>query len=140
MGFYGSIYPNSTTRITYEIYGVNGLSNGVISSGSEGTRIANGKHNFEDNNNHPSLTGRIAVNPLPKLEFGISTHTGPYNNYDAEGISLDDKRNLSIFAIDGECSYDRYTLNGEIAWADIDIYPALRGIYAEKQWGYQMVS
>ncbi len=138
MGFYGAIFPSRNTRVIYELYGVNGLNDGIINTSEGGTRLSNGKHNFEDNNNHPSLASRVAVSPIPQVEVGFSTLIGPYNVFDAEGLEIDDKRNLNLYAFDGEVNWKSYYLNWEVASASIDIYPHLRGIYAGRQSGFYL--
>lgn len=137
-GLYGAIYPSPSFRLTYEAYLVNGFSDGVLSSSEGGTRLANGRRNFEDGNKTPSFTGRLAVSPIPDVEVGFSTHQGPYNDFDMEGLIVDDKRNLGIIALDGEVNWRRYNLNGEFARTNIDVTPFLRGLYAQKQQGFYL--
>ena len=63
MGVYGAWYPRASSRITYELYAVNGFDEGVIEASGDGTRIPEGRGNLTDNNNRPSLVGRLAVSP-----------------------------------------------------------------------------
>ena len=135
MGFYGAFYPTAASRITYEIYGVNGFSDGVILGDPDGTRIAAGKGNFEDNNKHPSWVGRVAISPRPACEFGGSFHTGPYNTWDAEGLTIDKKRSLTIVALDWDLSWKALELLGEYANASIEV-PAESAIFQDSQQGF----
>ena len=136
MGFLGSFYTSATSRVTYEIYAVNGINDGLVLESGGNTFIPNGKSNFEDNNNHLSITGRIAYSPSSSLEIGASTHSGPYNVYELEGIKVDDKRNVSIFAVDGFYRRQNLQITWEYAKANIDIDPSFKKIYAENQNGF----
>jgi hypothetical protein len=136
MGFYGIIFPSARSRLTYELYAVNGFDSDIIEESPEGTRIAAGRGNIEDNNNSPAFAGRLGLSPLPEFEAGFSFHSGTYNVSEVDGMIIDKKRNLSIFAIDGEWRKGRYELLGEYARASINLPQSLMGsIYARKQQG-----
>ncbi len=135
MGFYGAFYPTATSRITYEIYSVNGFSDGVILGDPAGTRMAAGKGHFEDNNKHPSWVGRMAISPHPACELGGSFHTGPYNTWDAEGLAIDEKRSLTILALDWDLSWKALEVVGEYAKASIEVPPE-SGIFQASQQGF----
>ena len=134
MGFYGTFYPNPEWRVTYEAYGVNGFNDDVVIGDPDGTRISAGKGNFEDNNNRPSFAGRLAVSPRGNLEVAGSLHTGPYNTWKAEGLEIDEKRSLTIVALDWDYSWRQLELQGEYASASIDV-PAETALFAESQQG-----
>ena len=135
MGFLGSLFPSAESRLTYELYGVNGFNDGVILSGT-GTRIREGRGDVgEDNNPAPSFVGRIAYSHSPRMEFGLSMHTGPYNRYKADEFFIDERRNLTVVSFDWEYTSDAFDLVGEYAHATINIPPSLRGLYAQKQQG-----
>jgi len=136
MGFLGAFYTSATSRVTYEIYAVNGISDGLVLESGGNTFIPGGKSNFEDNNNHVSITGRIAFSPSSSFEIGASTHSGPYNVYEIEGVKVDEKRNVSIFALDGFFRRQKLQITWEYANGSIDIDPSLGGIYAENQDGF----
>jgi len=134
MGFFGSLYPGSNLRLTYELYAVNGYNEGLITK-SPVTRIPEGKSGLgEDNNNQPALVGRMSA-IWPNLDLGISLHTGSYNQFEADGIKFDQKRNLTIFALDWGWKLGNFTFQGEFAQAKVEIPASLLGIYAEKQRG-----
>ena len=134
MGFYGAFYPTAASRITYELYGVNGFADGVIGGSGDGTRISEGRGNFEDNNNQPSWVGRLAVSPQSAYEIGASFHTGPYNVWEADGLAIDAKRGVTIWALDWDASWRGLELVGEYASAAVDV-PAETGILQENQAG-----
>ncbi len=136
MGFFGTFYPSIRSRITYELYAVNGFSEGLIEASDEGTRIAVGRENIEDNNNRPAFAGRIGISPVPKAEVGLSWHTGQYNRSEVEGLVVDERRTLTILALDGEYRWRRYEVLGEYARAKIDLPSDILGtFFAEKQQG-----
>ncbi|MEX2281201.1 MAG: hypothetical protein WEE89_01810 [Gemmatimonadota bacterium] len=125
-----------TGRLTYEVYATNGFHDGLITEAEEGTRIALGRGNLEDNNGSPALVGRVALSPLVGHELGVSVHHGAYNVFNLEGTTIDKRRNLSIFVIDLESQLLGVQLNGEAALARIDVPASLEGIYASRQTGF----
>ncbi len=127
MEFYVAFFPTPNARRTYELCAVNGLHGGIIEESDEGTRIAMGKHNIEDNNNSPAFAGRLGFNPSPSGELGVSWHVGQYNKSRLEDLDMDDSRNAKLFAIDGEIAHGRYQLMGEYARASIDLPAGLSG-------------
>ena len=94
------VFPVGTGRFTYEVYVVNGLDDGLINDLPDGTRVALGRGNFEDNNASPAVVGRVTWSPSLDLEIGFSGHHGAYNIYDDEGLAVDERRDLTIVAID----------------------------------------
>ena len=138
LGFFGALYPTQFDRITYELYAVNGLSDGIVGGSGEGTRISAGKspESFEeDNNGSPAFTGRLAINPRFGGELGLSFHTGNYNSYKAEGEIIDDSRRLTLLAVDWEYRRRKFYLRGEGAIANIDVQESLKETFADKQKG-----
>ncbi len=133
MGFYGFAAPSASWLLTWELYLVNGLADVVAAD--EGTRVAAGKGNFEDNNNSPALTGRFGLSPTPSLNLGASFHTGRYNVFKIEGLKVDNPRMLTIVALDWEGRWGDLTLEGEAAGAFIDLPGSLSGLFARRQRG-----
>lgn len=137
MGLYGALFPSADSRVTYEIYAVNGFHDGVALGDAAGTRIPAGKDNVEDNNNRPAFTGRLAFSPGPVGEFGLSLHTGPYNTWEIDGLTVDKQRDLTLFVIDGDVSWRRFQFLGEFASASIDV-PAASSLLADGQSGFYL--
>ncbi len=139
LGLFGAFYATPFDRFTYEIYTVNGLSSGVVGGSGEGTRISAGKSSEsfgEDNNGSPAFTGRLAFNPSFGGELGLSFHSGYYNDYKIEGEPVDDKRRLTILALDFEYKWKRFHFRGEAANAKIDVPASLGELFADKQKGF----
>ncbi len=125
-GFFGALYLTPYDRLMYEMYVVNGLSDGVLLGNGEGTRIPAGKSAdafAEDNNGSPAVVGRLAYNPRFGGEVGLSIYRGRYNTYRAEGVQIDEPRSLQILALDAEYRRRRWHFRGEAAWAKIDVLP-----------------
>ncbi len=122
-------------RLTYELYAVNGFHAGLIDDSPEGTRVALGRRNFEDNNNSPAFVGRLAWSPRVGFEVGVSGHHGAYNVYRADGEDVDERRDLSILVVDGEAAVAGVKLAGEAATVRLDVPGGLAGIYASRQRG-----
>ncbi len=135
LGALGIIPTGGAGRLTYQAYLVNGFDDDLITQ-SDGTRIPEGRRNFEDNNNFPAFVSRVAWSPKVGLEVGASIHTGPYNVYQLDGLTIDEKRNLTIWAIDIEADLFGIRFMGEGGRAHINIPSGLQGIYAERQQGF----
>lgn len=138
-GALGAFYPTPRTRVSYELYAVNGFDEGLLGESDAGTRIAEGRHNVEDNNNSPAFTGRLGLSPLPRTELGFSFHRGQYNRTSLEGITIDEARHLTILAVDAEAAWRQLRFSGEYARATLDLPQGLLGsIYASKQQGFYL--
>ncbi len=138
IGVFGSFYPHPDHRLTYETYLVNGFNDGIV-LGGDGTSIPSGRPSAfeEDNNGSPAFVGRVAWMPETfGLELGLSAHTGFYNSYKKEGLVVDEKRRLTIFAVDAEYRVDDLVVTGEYARARIGIPRSLVGLFAETQQGF----
>ena len=137
MGIYGAYFPSASVRLTYELYAVNGLNAGIIEESDQGTRIAKGKRNVEDNNNSPAFTGRLGFSPYPAGELGVSWHVGQYNRSRLEDLDVDDSRSAKLFVLDWDLSYHRFRFLGEYAQATIDLPAGLTGsVFADDQNGF----
>lgn len=134
-GFFGLLPLTGAGRFTYELYAVNGFDEGVLAEDPAGTRIPAGRGNFEDNNNSLSVVGRLAWSPRQGIELGASGHSGAYNVYSADGLDVDERRNLTIVAFDAEAVIGPIELAGEAALASIDIPEGLGPLFADSQHG-----
>jgi hypothetical protein len=144
-GVFGAFHPGGGHRLTYELYLVNGLGDGVIAA--EGTRVPAGKSPaiFEgDNNGVPALAGRVAflssARRRVKAEIGFANYHGIYNRYREEGETVDDARWLHLLALDAEVVHDRLYGRGEVALAFVDTPPALTPLHARRQFGFYLES
>jgi hypothetical protein len=135
LGAFGRFSLGGPSRLTYELYAVNGFDAGLIERSSEGTRIPLGRDNVEDNNASPAFVGRVAWSPGVGYEIGVSGHYGAWNVYRADGEQVDERRDLAIWVLDGEVTVAGTRVSGEAAFARIGVPPGLVGIYAARQRG-----
>ena len=135
LGALGVLPIGLTGRVTYEVYVVNGFHDGLINDSPDGTRVALGRGNFEDNNASPAVVGRVAWSPSLDLEIGFSGHHGAYNVYDDEGLAVDERRDLTIVAIDVDATLGPFRVMGEAATVDIDVPTTLTPLFAGSQRG-----
>ncbi len=141
-GLFGALYPGGH-KLTYELYAVNGLSDGLIAGG--GTRIPEGRAEarFEkDNNGAPALTGRVGyttpLHPWLRFELGVSFYTGAYSTSRLAGLEVDRARWLHIGALDAEATLGPITLRGEAAYAHVDLPEGLGDLHAANQAGFYL--
>jgi hypothetical protein len=127
-----------TGRITYEVYAVNGFNEGVLSGASEGTRIPAGAPSLEDDNTSPSVVSRITYSTRPGWEVGVSAHHGAYNLFEADGLTLDRRRDLTIVVGDVEVEPLGVRVKGEVALASLDLPSSLTTIFASRQRGFYL--
>ncbi len=129
------VFPVGAGRFTYELYLVNGFHDGLITDSPDGTRIPLGRRNFEDNNASPAVVGRVTWSPSLDFEIGFSGHHGAYNVYNDEGLAVDDRRDLTILALDVDATVGPFRVVGEAANVTIDVDPNLTDVYAGSQQG-----
>lgn len=135
-GILGSFVFGRTARSTYELYATNGFHAGLIDDSPEGTRIAFGRGNFEDENGSPAVVGRVTFSPSHRHEIGLSMHHGAYNVFNSGGTPIDERRDLTIAVLDAETELFGVEFRGEAAMTRIDVPASLSGIYASRQRGF----
>lgn len=139
-GLNGNIAAASGT-FTYEVNLTNGLNDNIIANAENRTFLAAGKGGAlfeEDNNGTPNLSSRIAFKNLRFGEVGLSYYGGAYNTFEADGLTLDNKRGLDIYAIDINLNYRKLKIIGEAALINIDIPPSFGQQFGNQQLGYHL--
>lgn len=137
-GAHGRLAPGRGVSVSYDAYLTNGLGDGVILNGTGRTDIPSGKSESrfeEDNNGSPAFSGRVAAQSRRWGEFGVSYYGGIYNTFRIEGEPVDEKRRLSIVALDFNTEVHGLELRGEAAWAHVDVPSELAEVSGEGQWG-----
>ena len=137
-GFHGTI-PLRKSAFTYEFYIINGLQEGIIANTENRTWLAAGKGEgrfAEDNNGIPAFTSRLAFKKRKFGEIGISGYFGSYNVFKRDGLTIDEKRNLFITAIDCNISIKNLTWLGELAYIRADIPSDLGQNFGDVQLGF----
>jgi hypothetical protein len=139
-GIYGKKYTKDWVY-GYEAYLTNGFDASIISNAENRTFLPAAKENrerFEESfNGSPLVTGKIAIRNNKFGEFGVSYMGGVYNKFKDDGLTLDRKRRVDIFAIDfnstlpGTNTY----INGEWAWVKVNVPPTYTEQFGQKQQG-----
>ena len=103
VGIYGKLYKNDWVY-AYESYLTNGFDDKIISNSENKTFLPATKENpdrFEESfNGVPLFTGKIALRKKRIGELGISYMGGIYNKFQDDGLTLDERRRLDVWAID----------------------------------------
>lgn len=139
-GLYGKYYMKEWA-FGYEAYLTNGFNDAIINNGENRTFLPASKENkerFEESSNgEPLLTGKIAVRHNKVGEIGLSYMGGIYNTYEKDGLILDDKRRLNLYAIDFNTtiSVTKTFIVGEWAWINIDVPSTFSQQFGDQQKG-----
>jgi hypothetical protein len=124
--------------LSYDAYVTNGLGEGVVGNDLGRTDIPSGKSGeqfAEDNNGAPAFSTRLALRAPELGEVGLSHYRGYYNTYAREGVDVDDRRWLSISALDWGATVGAAEIRGEVAYASIDVPESLAELFGDVQWG-----
>ena len=139
-GLFGKKYRKNWVY-AYEAYLTNGFDESIISNSENKTFLPAAKENrdrFEESfNGSPLATGKIAVKNSQIGELGLSYMGGVYNKYKDDGLILDKKRRLNVFAVDFNTTISKTNtfINGEWAWVNIDIANTYTEQFGRKQQG-----
>jgi len=89
----------------------------------------------EDNNGWPLYNVRWAISKRKGGELGVSYYGGVYNKFRIEGDEVEEKRALSLFAVDYSTEIKKAKIQGELVLATIDVPSDINEIYGTQQWG-----
>jgi hypothetical protein len=122
-GIYGSLYPSSRSKLDYEVYAVNGMSQTAGGITDLGVRGARGSVS-RDRDDSKNVVGRVAFSPILGVEIGGSGYHGQYKpSAGAVGAGR-----ISIFALDWTLQRGPFEIIGESAWSRISNNNAIPGI------------
>lgn len=139
-GLYGKTYKGNWI-LGYEAYLSNGFDNSIIDNEENKTFLPATKENeerFEENNSGKALaTGKIAIKNRKFGEIGFSYMGGIYNKFEDDGVTLDQKRRLDVFAIDLNTTIQKTGtyIVGEVVWVMVDVPSTFTQQYGNKQQG-----
>jgi hypothetical protein len=139
-GLYGKTHQGKWV-LGYEMYLTNGFDSHVIDNVENKTYLPASKaneHRFEESSNGKALfTGKVAIKNRSIGEIGFSYMGGVYNQFEIDGVVLDKKRRVNIFAIDINTTIKKTGtyLVGEVVFIDIDIPNTYTQQYGNKQKG-----
>lgn len=139
-GLYGKYFLKDWA-FGYEAYLTNGFDDAIINNGENRTFLPASKDNkerFEESSNgEPLFTGKVALRNNKIGEIGLSYMGGFYNTYEEDGLILDEKRRLDVFAVDFNTTIPILNtfIVGEWAWVNIDVPSTFTQQFGEKQKG-----
>ncbi len=138
-GIYGKKYTGDWVY-GYEAYLTNSFDDKIIQNAENKTFLPASKDNierFEESFNGSMLfTGKVALRNSRIGEIGLSYMSGAYNKFKDDGLTLDKKRNVNVFAIDFNSTLPTKTyINGEWSWIKVDIADNYSEQFGRKQWG-----
>jgi hypothetical protein len=139
-GIYGKYAMNNFVW-AYELYATNGFDDRIISNRQNRTWLAASKENperFEESfNGEPLITTKTALKHRKVGEVGLSWMGGVYNKFSDDGLVLDKKRRIDVFAVDFNTTLPRIRtyITGEWVWAMIDIPETFSQQFGNKQRG-----
>lgn len=139
-GLYGKYY-NKDWMFGYEAYLSGGFDNSIINNEENKTFLPAAKNNperFEESaSREPLFTGKVALRNNKIGELGLSYMGGVYNKYQDDGIRLDEKRSVNIWAIDFNTTLPALNtfITTEWAWIKVNVPETYSQQYGNKQQG-----
>jgi hypothetical protein len=139
-GMFGKKYTKDWVY-AYEAYLTNGFDDKIIDNAENKTFLPASKENktrFEESfNGSPLFTGKIALRNRKIGELGLSYMGGVYNKYQDDGLQLDIKRRVNIYAIDFNTTLPKIntSINAEWAWVNVDVPETYTEQFGRKQQG-----
>ncbi|MBF2092340.1 hypothetical protein H1R85_07450 [Flavobacterium psychrophilum] len=139
-GFFGKKY-SGKWMIGYEAYFTGNFDNSIIENKENKTFLPAAKKNperFEEiNSGQPLFTGKLALRNNKIGELGISYMGGIYNKFQDDGIILDEKRRINVFAIDFNTTLPKIKtfITAEFAWINVDVPTTYTQQFGNKQHG-----
>lgn len=142
-GIYGKKY-SGEWMLGYELYASSSFDDSIIANPENRTSLAASKRNperFEEiASGQPLLTAKIAVRRNNVGEFGLSYMGGAYNKWQSDGVVIDDKRRLNVFAIDFNTTLPKLKtfITAEWAWIKVDVPDTYSQQFGSQQMGGYM--
>lgn len=139
-GLYGKHY-SKDWMIGYEAYISGGFDGRIIDNEQSKTYLPASKLNpdrFEETpTGEPLYTAKIAAKNNKIGEIGLSYMGGAYSQFAGDGLDLDDKRNVNVYAIDFNTTLPGIEtfITGEWAWVNLDMPLHYTQQYGDKQRG-----
>ena len=139
-GIYGKKFHKKWV-VAYEAYLTNGFDDKIIDNREGKTFLPASKANrerFEESfNGMPLLTAKAGVRYNRVVEIGVSHMGGVYNKFEDDGLVLDKKRRVDVFAVDLNATLPKVKtyISGEWAWINVDVPSTYTQQYSRKQRG-----
>lgn len=139
-GLYGKHY-SQNWMFGYEVYLSGNFDNSIIDNAENKTFLPAAKSNperFEEiNSGLPLFTTKVSVRNNKIGELGLSYMGGVYNKFQDDGLLLDNKRRVDVFAVDFNTTLPKLNtfITGEWAWIKVNVPPTFTQQYGNKQQG-----
>ncbi len=139
-GVYGKLYRHNWVY-AYEAYLSNGFDDRIILNAEGRTFLPASKENpdrFEESfNGVPLVTAKATVRHRNIGELGLSYMGGVYNKFQEDGLVLDKKRRVDVFAVDFNTvlPFTRTWITTEWAWVRLDVPDTYSQQFGNKQVG-----
>lgn len=140
LGLFGKTYKGDW-MFGYELYLSGGFDDAIIDNEENKTFLPASKDNverFEESaSGTPLTTAKIALKHNKIGEIGLSYMGGIFNSFEDDGIILDDKRRVNVFAVDFNTTLPVINtfITGEWAWVDVDVPLTFTQQYGNVQHG-----
>lgn len=140
VGLYGKKFANGW-GYAYEAYLSNGFDESIIDNDQNRTFLPATKLNperFEESFSGSMLfTGKFAIRKQGIAEVGLSYMGGAYNKFRDDGIDLDDKRRVDVFALDLNLvvPFLKTQINAEVALVNVNLPLDYSDQFGRQQWG-----
>jgi len=140
-GIFGKSYQGDWV-FGYEAYLSNGFDGSIINNEESKTFLPATKENEErfdvNASGRPLISAKLTIKNRKIGELGLSYMGGVYNEFEADGIELDDKRRLDVFAIDFNSRIKRTNTNivGELVFNFIDVPETFTQQFGDEQRGF----
>ena len=139
-GLFGKTYKKDW-MFGYELYLSGGFDDAIIDNEQSKTFLPASKKNperFEESaSGTPLTTAKIAIRNKHYGELGLSNMGGIYNTFQDDGIVLNEKRRLNVFAIDYNTTLSKTNtfITGEWAWINVNVPETYTQQFGNKQYG-----
>ncbi|GAA4465023.1 hypothetical protein GCM10023189_45100 [Nibrella saemangeumensis] len=138
-GLYGKLYKRGWVW-AYEAYLTNGFDEQIIVNEQGRTWLPATKANrdrFEESfNGVPLVTLKTALKRRRVGEIGLSWMGGVYNKFQDDGLILDQRRRVDVWAVDFNTTLPTGTfLNGEWVWARVNVPATFTQQFGRRQQG-----
>jgi hypothetical protein len=139
-GLYGKLYRNNWVY-AYEAYLTNGFDDQIIANTENKTFLPASKLNhdrFEESfNGQPLISIKTGLRNKLIGELGLSYMGGVFNKFREDGLVLDDKRRVDVWAIDFNTKFpatDTY-VSTEWSWIQVNVPETYTQQFGDKQTG-----
>jgi hypothetical protein len=139
-GLFGKKY-SGHWMIGYEAYFSGSFDNSIIENSENKTFLPAAKDNPERfgeiNSGEPLFTAKLAVRNNKIGEIGLSYMGGIYNKFRDDGIIIDAKRRVRVYALDFNTTIPRTKtfLTAEFAWVEVDVPETYSQQFGNRQHG-----